>query len=237
MIKNLFETLEFIKREIKSIAQCELVSLENALGRVLAQNLSARKDLPAFDNSALDGYAFKFSDKNEPLSVKGTIFAGDKKDYKISTNECYKIMTGAKMPLGADTVLRVEEAEFAGEKLIATRARQNDGRRIRGEELKAGVEFLRKGQILGAAQIMALASQGIYKVQVVRKIRISVFSSGNEIVEPWQKADENSIYNANALAINALLSSELCEVSYLGIIKDDLGATKEALSNSCADWR
>ena len=71
--------------------------------------------------------------------------------------------------------------------------------------------------------------------QVARKIRVSVFSSGNEIVEPWQKADENSIYNANALAINALLSSELCEVSYLGIIKDDLSATKEALSNSCAD--
>lgn len=235
MTKNLFETLEFIKSEIKSIAQCELVSLENALGRVLAQNLSARKDLPAFDNSALDGYAFKFSDKNEPLSVKGTIFAGDKKDYEINKGECYKIMTGAKMPLGADTVLRVEDAEFAGEKLIAARARQNDGRRIRGEELKAGVEFLRKGQILGAAQIMALASQGIYKVQVARKIRVSVFSSGNEIVEPWQKADENSIYNANALAINALLSNELCEVSYLGIIKDDLGATKEALSKSCAD--
>lgn len=235
-MKNLFDTIELIKTQIKPILAYELVSLENACGRVLACDIKAQKDLPAFNNSALDGYAFKFSDKDEALSIKGVIFAGDKKDYTIAKNECYKIMTGAKMPQNADTILRVEDAFVEnGKLLIKVPVRENDGHRVRGEELKAGENLLQKGRILNAADIMALASQGIYKVKVARKIKVGIFSSGNELFEPWQRADENSIYNANALAINALLSNELCEVSYLGIIKDDLQECKKALSNSHFD--
>lgn len=235
-MKGIFETIELLKAQISGVAGSEVVSLENALGRVLAQDLKACKDLPAFDNSALDGYAFKFSEKDNALSVKGTIFAGDKSDYTIGKNECYKIMTGAKMPLGADSILRVEDASLEnGKILIKTPIKEKDGHRIKGEELKAGAELMEKGRILNAADIMVLASQGIYKVQVVRKVKVGVFSSGNELYEPWQKADENSIYNANALGISALLSNALCEVSYLGIIKDELSATKEALSNSHFD--
>lgn len=232
-MKDLFETIELIKAQIKSVAGIQLVSLENAKGRVLAENLTALKNLPAFDNSALDGYAFKFSDKDSPLDIKGTIFAGDKNDYIVQKNECYKIMTGAKIPQNADTILRVEDATLEnGKLLIKTPIKQNDGHRIKGEELKIGENLLKKGQILSAADIMVLASQGIYKVKVTRKIRVGIFSSGNELYEPWQKADDNSIYNANALAINALFSSSLCEVSYLGIIKDDLQTTKEALGGN-----
>ena len=235
-MKNLFETIELLKAQISGVAGNEVVSLENALGRVLAQDLKACKDLPEYDNSALDGYAFKFADKDNPLSVKGTIFAGDKASYTIGKNECYKIMTGAKMPLGADTILRVEDATLEnGKVLIKMPIKEKDGHRIKGEELKSGANLMKKGRILGAADIMTLASQGIYKVQVVRKVRVGVFSSGNELYEPWQKADENSIYTANALAISALLSNALCEVSYLGIIKDDLSATKQALANAHFD--
>lgn len=231
-MKDIFETIELLKTQIQSVEGVELVSLENALGRVLAEDISAQKNLPAFDNSALDGYALRYSDKDAPIEIKGTIFAGDKKDYTIGKNECYKIMTGAKMPKGADSICRVEDATLEnGKLLIKMPLKERDGHRIKGEELKAGEILLKKGQILNPAHIMALASQGIYKVSVVRKIRVGVFSSGNELYEPWQKADENSIYNANALTITALLSNALCEVSYLGIIKDDLQATKEALSN------
>lgn len=231
-MKDLFETIELLKTQIQGVAGIELVSLEYAQGRVLAENVTALKNLPAFDNSALDGYAFKFSDKDAPLDIKGTIFAGDKHEYSIQKNECYKIMTGAKMPQNADTILRVEDATLEnGKLLIKTSVKQNDGHRLKGEELKVGENLLTKGQILNAADIMALASQGMYKIKVVRKIRVGIVSSGNELYEAWQKADDNSIYNANALAINALLSSPLCEISYLGIIKDDLQATKEALNN------
>lgn len=231
-MKDIFATIELLKAQIQSVEGVELVSLENALGRVLAHDINAQKNLPAFDNSALDGYAFRYSDKNAPIEIKGTIFAGDKKDYTIGKNECYKIMTGAKMPKGADSICRVEDAALEnGKLLIKMPIKEKDGHRIKGEELKAGENLLKKGAILNPAHIMTLASQGIYKVSVVRKIRVGVFSSGNELYEPWQKADENSIYNANALTITALLSNALCEVSYLGIIKDDLRATKEALSN------
>lgn len=235
-MKNIFETIALLKTQIQGVLGYELLSLEKACGRVLACDIKAQKNLPAFNNSALDGYAFKFSDKNEPLHIKGTIFAGDKADYIIEKNECYKIMTGAKMPKNADTVLRVEEATLEnGKLLIKVPVRQNDGNRIKGEELKVGENLLDKGRILNPADIMVLASQGIYKVKVVRKLRVGIFSSGNELFEPWQIADDNSIYNANALAINALLSNALCEVSYLGIIKDDLQETKKALSNSHFD--
>ena len=236
MIQDLFKTISLIKSEIKPVAECELVGIENACGRVLSEQITARKDLPAFDNSALDGYAFAYADKDSPLSVKGVIFAGDKKDYEVRKNECYKIMTGAKMPRNADTILRVEDAEFAGEKLLVNASvRANDGHRVKGEELKVGAKMLENGRLLRPADIMALASQGICKVRVVRKLRVGVFSSGNELVETWENADENSIYNANAPAINALLKNKLCEVSYLGIIKDDLVATKRALENANYD--
>ena len=209
-MKGIFETIELLKAQISGVAGSEVVSLENALGRVLAQDLKACKDLPAFDNSALDGYAFKFSEKDNALSVKGTIFAGDKKDYTIGKNECYKIMTGAKMPLGADSILRVEDASLEnGKILIKMPIKEKDGHRIKGEELKAGAELMKKGRILNAADIMVLASQGIYKVQVVRKVRVGVFSSGNELYEPWQKADENQRARHKRPTFKRTLRSEL----------------------------
>ena len=236
MIKDLFETIALIKREIKGVAGFELVGLDGARGRVLGEDITARKDLPAFDNSALDGYAFAYADKDTPLSVKGTIFAGDKGEREIARGECYKIMTGAKMPRGADSVLRVEDACFEGEKLLVNASvKRNDGHRVKGEELRVGEKFMRKGRLLRPADIMALASQGICKVRVVRKVRVGVLSSGNELVEAWENADADSIYNSNAPAINALLKSELCEVSYLGIIRDDFEATKNALADSNYD--
>ena len=154
MIQDLFKTISLIKSEIKPVAECELVGIENACGRVLSEQITARKDLPAFDNSALDGYAFAYADKDSPLSVKGVIFAGDKKDYEVRKNECYKIMTGAKMPRNADTILRVEDAEFAGEKLLVNASvRANDGHRVKGEELKAGAKMLENGRLLRPADI------------------------------------------------------------------------------------
>lgn len=239
---DLFSALDKIKREISPLDENELISLENAAGRILAQNLIARKNLPAFDNSALDGYAFKFEDAKKPLRVRGVIFAGDKHDLKCGKFECFKIMTGAKMPKNSDTILRVEdsilrvEGEMKNEFLVnAASAKKGDGHRILGEEIKIGEKFASTGRILSAADVMMCASEGIYKVSVRRKVRVGVFSSGNELCEPWENADADSVYNANALAIAALLPRELCDVHYLGIIEDKFDAVREKLAREDFD--
>ncbi|ELN6926202.1 molybdopterin molybdotransferase MoeA, partial [Campylobacter jejuni] len=199
-MKNIFKTLKDLENQISCLDESELISLEKAKDRILAKDLYARKNLPSFDNAALDGYAFNYTDINEALEIKGTIFAGDKNFYTVAKNECYKIMTGAKMPKNADTILMLEDEYIEENKLIIKKApKQYNAYRYKGEELKKGEILLQKGTKLNDKHIALLASQGLYKIEVIRKIRIGIFSSGNELKEPWQECDEESIYNANAL--------------------------------------
>ncbi len=229
-MKNIFETLQDLEKQIRVLKEFELSSLDCAVGRFLYEDLRAEKDLPGFDNAALDGYALNYADKEEPLSIKGTIFAGDTASYELGKNECYKIMTGAKMPKNADTILMLEEENLQNGKLIVPKGlKQNNAYRYRGEELRKGEKILKKGELLTPEKIALLASQGLYKIKVFRKVKIGIFSSGNELKEAWEYCDENSIYNVNALALNALFSNPNCEVSYLGIIKDDWILTRNSL--------
>ncbi|EAK2739724.1 molybdopterin molybdotransferase MoeA [Campylobacter upsaliensis] len=233
-MKNIFETLELLEKHITPLKESEIISLENALGRVLACDLYAKKNLPSFDNAALDGYAFNYDDINAPLKIMGVILAGDKTPYKLEKNECFKIMTGALMPKNADTILMLEDENLEnGFLVIKTKPKQFNAFRFKGEEQKEGELLLKKGQKLNAAMITLLAAQGIYKIEVIRKPRIAIFSSGDELKEPWQMCDELSIYNANALAVQTLLKDY--EPCYLGIIKDEFDATKKALQNNQFD--
>ena len=97
---------------IEPLNKSEILPLSTAVGRILTKDIIANRSLPAFDNSALDGYAFAYADINNPLKIKGVILAGDKSSYKIAPNECYKIMTGAIFPDGADTVVMIENEQF-----------------------------------------------------------------------------------------------------------------------------
>ncbi len=221
---DVFEIIQSMKFKAKK----ESLSLKNALNRVLADDIYATKDLPAFDNSALDGYAFDFEDINLPLKVAGTIFAGDTKNYKLKKQTCYKIMTGAAFASGANTVVAIEDAKFDenGALLAPKETKKDNARKIKGEEIKCGELILKAGTTLRACEIMLLASQGINKIKVYKKPKIALLSSGSEIKEPWQKASTKQIYNANASGILALLDD--FEVDYFGIIKDN---KKELLKN------
>ncbi len=231
-MKNIFETLKDLETQIPVLNEFELISLENAKNRVLAKDLYAQKNLPSFDNAALDGYAFNYADLNKPLSIKGTIFAGDKNKYEINKNECYKIMTGAMMPKNSDTILMLEDEYIENDKLIIKKdPKQHNAYRHKGEELMQNELLLKKGTKLNSKHIALLASQGFYNIQVIRQIRIGIFSSGDELKEPWQSCDEESIYNANALPLMTMFDN----VSYLGIIKDDFNNTKQALENANFD--
>ena len=208
----------------------ELVSLERATGKVLAQDVIAVKNLPSFDNAAMDGYALKFDDFDEPLSIAATVLAGDEAEIALKKGKCVKIMTGAKMPINADTVVPFEDAVLLDGKLSPqSKVKKFNALRYKGEEVKAGEILLKKGEILTPARVMMLAAQGIYCVCVEREIKIGIFSSGDEVVEPWQNASEEQIYNANGAGISSLLQSFGFASSYAGIIKDDLESTTRAL--------
>ena len=211
----------------------EFVSLERATSKILAQDVVAVKNLPSFDNAAMDGYALKFDDFNEPLSVTATVLAGDETEITLKKGECVKIMTGAKMPTNADTVVPFEDAILQDGKLSPqSKVKKFNALRYKGEEVKAGEILLRKGEILTPARVMMLAAQGIYCVCVERELKIGIFSSGDEVVEPWQNASEEQIYNANGAGIASLLQSFGFASSYAGIIKDDLESTTRALETA-----
>ncbi len=217
--------------KISSVCKSEKITLQRTLGRILSEDVTARKSLPCFDNSALDGYAYcsKFKDCELQI-VAPAIFAGDEKAYLIGERQAQKIMTGAPMPQGADSIVRLEDAIVRdGVLKIPANVKAFDGFRKKGEEVRAGELLLRRGEILSAAKIMLLATQGIYEASVYAHPKIALFSSGNELKEPWQDANEREIYNANASGIAALLSAHGFESEYLGILKDDLRAVKDAL--------
>ena len=208
----------------------EFASLERATGKILAQDVVAVKNLPSFDNAAMDGYALNFDDFSEPLSVAATVLAGDEAEITLKKGECVKIMTGAKMPTNADTVVPFEDAILQDGKLSPqSKVKKFNALRYKGEEVKAGEILLKKGEILTPARVMMLAAQGIYCVCVERELKIGIFSSGDEVVEPWQSASEEQIYNANGAGIASLLQSFGFASSYAGIIKDDLESTTRAL--------
>lgn len=214
----------------------EFISLERATGKILAGDVVAVKNLPSFDNSALDGYALKFDDFNEPLIVAATVLAGDTAEISLKKGECVKIMTGAKMPENTDTIVPFEDAVLQDGKLSPqSKIKKFNAVRYKGEEVKAGEILLKKGEILTPAKVMMLAAQGIYCVCVACEPKIGIFSSGDEVVEPWQSANDGQIYNANAAGIASLLQSFGFASSYAGIVKDDLESTMRTLEDAKFD--
>ncbi|MCZ6174169.1 molybdopterin molybdotransferase MoeA [Campylobacter ureolyticus] len=223
------ETLNLIYNEIKSLNLKKIVPINKALNEICAKDIVAIKDLPCFDNSALDGYAFNHKNAGKTLKIKGIIYAGEKKEFHLNDDECYKIMTGAIMPKGADTVLRTEDANVKNDVLfLPNEIKKFDGYRLKGKEVTKGKILIKKGEVITPRKIMLLASQGINEVEIYKKPKIALFSSGDELKEPWQKADEYEIYNANASGIEALLKNNGFESKYLGIIKDEPLTIKES---------
>lgn len=227
------DALDALKSKFKLKTDSEILPISMALGKTLANDVVAVKDLPCFDNSALDGFAVKFEDKDKPYKIVASAFAGDKEQLTIGKNECVKIMTGAKMPKGSDTVMRFEDCVVEGEFVKApAKLKKGEAYRFKGEETKVGEILLKSGEILNTRSVMMLAAQGISFIEVKKQPSVGIYSSGNEIIEPWQRASEDEIYNANALGIAALLSSIGQKSSYLGIIKDELNAVKQAFLNA-----
>jgi molybdopterin molybdotransferase len=211
----------------------EIVSVTDALGRILSRPVIARKNLPSFDNSAMDGFAFKSSDAGKRLNVSRIIFAGEIPEASLKEGECYRIMTGAQLPSDVDTVIPIEACEDVTDDAVTIPEgiAQGSNFRKKGEELAAGTPLFDTGHVLRAADIALLSAQGIMAVEVFMMPRIAIVSTGNEIKEPWEDASEDEIYNANAFGISALLKSFGFTPTYVGAIPDDLEESKTFISS------
>ena len=206
--------------------------IDRALGEFLAEDVIAKRDAPAFSNSAMDGFGFKKSE-NKKLKVIKTIYAGDKyEDFEIKNDECVRIMTGAKVPSGIDTVIPIEKCvEVNEDYIVIPEIKKGANIRIKGEEIKKGEILIKKGEEITPEIIALLSSQGIVNVKTFIKPKIAILSTGNELKEPFEEADEDEIYNVNSYAIKALLQKNGFDADLIGIIPDTLEKTIEFIQN------
>ena len=216
---------------VNQTAYKEIIPLSEAIGRVLSKDVICVKNLPAFNNSAMDGFAIKFSDAGKTLSINKVIFAGDKGakvEPSLKENECYKIMTGAKVPFDADTIIPIENCFDVTQNSvrIPLEIKKGANLRLKGEEQKEGDVILKKGEKITSSFITLLASQGLVMVEVYKKISIAILSTGNEIKEPWEQVDDEEIYNCNSYALISLLKEKNFDATYCGVIPDNLEESK-----------
>jgi molybdopterin molybdotransferase len=202
----------------------ETVPLLQAFSRVTAHDLVSPLDVPGFDNSAMDGYAVRLADLADgaALPIAGKAFAGQPFHDAWPAGTCIRIMTGAPVPQGCDAVVMQEETEQSADGvrfIAAVKAGQNIRRR--GEDIAHGAVVFPAGTPLTVAELPVLASLGIADVEVVRKVRVAVFSTGDELQLPGQPLGDGQIYDTNRLAVHLMLQQLGCEVINLGIIADD----------------
>lgn len=223
--------LDKMLSRIAPLTDAETLPLVQAFGRITAADVVSPLDVPGFDNSAMDGYAVRIADlaDGRVLPVAGKAFAGQPFSGPWPAGSCVRIMTGAPVPAGCDAVVMQEETEQVDDGVRIT-APVSPGQNIRrrGEDITAGQAVFSRGTRLSVAELPVLSSLGIAQVDVVRKIRVAVFSTGDELKQPGEPLAEGQIYDSNRLAVHLMLEQLGCEVVNLGIIPDDPERLRQA---------
>jgi molybdopterin molybdotransferase len=230
-----------IAASLRPIDGQERVPLAEALGRVLAEDLVSPIDVPAHDNAAMDGYAFRGAelraDGESCWRIVGTVMAGDAAPVAVGPGECVRIMTGAVMPDGLDTVVPLELCQ-QGEGLVRVGAgtvRPGENRRHRGEDLALGKPALTRGRVLRPADLGLAASLGMTTVPVLRRLRVALFSTGNELRDAGQPLEPGCIYDSNRHSLAAAVRRLGMEVIDLGLVRDEPAALETTLTRALAE--
>ncbi len=225
-----------IAAALRPITERQTVPLAQALGRVLAADIISPIDVPAHDNSAMDGYAFAGSALQDTglttLRAVGTLYAGAPFSGVVGAGECLRIMTGAVMPAELDSVVPHELCRVDGAtvQIEAGVVRAGDNRRRRGEDLGAGLPALRAGRVLKPADLGLVASLGIGEVQVLRRLRVALFSTGDELRTLGQTLEPGCVYDSNRYSLLGALQRLGMDVLDLGLVADDPAALQATLT-------
>lgn len=226
---------------ITAVSAIEKVALRSALDRVLASDIISPIDVPAHDNSAMDGYAFNSADLRHDadtvLAVAGTAHAGRAYLGALASGQAVRIMTGALMPDGLDTVIPqefVSPGSAAGFVTIpAAAVKPGANRRLAGEDLKAGSAAIAQGRILRPADLGLLASLGIAEIPVRRRLRVAFFSTGDELRSVGEVLDPGCVYDSNRYTLYGMLQRLGCDIIDMGVVGDDPQALESAFRSAC----
>lgn len=235
------QAIPLLLEQVSPVSDTEMVLLPQALGRVLAENLASNIDLPPFNNSSMDGYAFRFADLDHQanqtgLRLIGSAFAGHGFEGKVKPNTCVRIMTGAPVPVGYDTVQMQEETEAQGELILINHPKtKGTNVRHRGEELTQGTKVLNAGIQIGAAELGVLATIGASQVRVYRQLKVAFFSTGDELRPVGSELAPGQIYDSNRYSIRGLLSRANVEWLDLGVIADNPEAIRHAFRHAASN--
>ena len=222
MAVTIEKALELIYTNTKT-KSTKIIPIEEALGSILAQDIVATHNLPPYDNSAMDGYAVKVEDSNSCVKVGCTIFAGDNFQGELNHGEAIKIMTGARIPLGTQCIVPVEDTtECADGVKLPDNLTLSKHIRLAGEDIKKGTKLLRCGDRIDAHQITLIASQGISHIEVYKKPRVALFASGNELKMHFESVEEYQLYNTNTPTLLSRAKELGCEVEFIGTASDTL---------------
>ena len=221
---SLQEALDKLLATPAAITGTETVALTDAAGRITAAPVISPINVPPFDNSAMDGYGLRLADWDgkTALPVAGRALAGVPFKGELPAGHCVRIMTGAPVPAGVDTVVMQEEAVVSDEGITFT-ADITRGQNIRltGEDITQGSEVFPAGTKLAAAQLPMIASLGLAQIPVMHKLKVAVFSTGDELQAVGQPLSDGQIYDTNRFAVSLMLEKLGCDVIDLGVIPDD----------------
>jgi len=233
------EVLNFLDHLVIPVQDIEAVDIFHALGRVTAQDVISPLNVPPHDNSAMDGFALDGAQLNAmqalTLKVVGTALAGKAWQGSVNAGECVKIMTGAIMPNGLNTVIPQELCKMQGNDAIEIPAgllNSGDNRRLCGEDIMQGQPALLKGASITPAAAGLLASLGIPHVSVVRRLRVAYFSTGDEILSLGEAPREGAIYDSNRYTVHGMLQALGCEMIDMGVVKDDPALLEQAFNKA-----
>ena len=235
------EAINIILSSISPIKKTELVPIRESLNRVLAIDVKSTINVPSAKNSAMDGYAINSKNipkKTKTLKVVGKSLAGKPCNTSIKDGQCVKIMTGAVVPDGADTVViqeHVETSKTQNEILIDNEIKPGSNVREAGEDIAKGAIAIKKGKNLTPADIGLLASLGIPKVEVYRKLKIAFFSTGDELRSLGEKLNVGDVYDSNRYTLYTMLSNLNVEIFDMGVVKDDKESLTQAFNEAAGE--
>lgn len=233
------DALDMILSKLRPVAGTELCPLQDSDLRVLAEDIKSTLDVPAFDRAAMDGYAVRSEDLEEPgmLKIIGKALAGVPFKGAVKKGECVEIATGAPMPKGTDAVVMVEVAVVVGQAVsFKSPVSKGDNVGLKAEDIGKGDVVLKRGTVMGPGQIAAIAIIGKAKIKVARRPKVLIFTTGDEIVTPGKQLKQGQVYDCNSYAMMTIARRAGAEVTYRPNVKDTLPSLTKALSEAATKY-